>query len=177
MASIGATALASVPAKLSLAEMKSFPRLPEQRYQVTVGNMVSIYCPPPVSNPAASILYYHDDRRLSPPNVRILSTSNSLLLTNVTAHDSGIYTCSATNYITGQTIHSPFRFNLTILPSSAVFPSPPKFLAAPQTIYFVQSGKHSKIFAIIFYFVLEYVFEFHVKWYVQMSENCHWNLK
>lgn len=145
VASIGATALASVPAKLSLAEMKSFPLLPEKRYQVTVGNMVSIYCPPPVSNPAASILYYHDDRRLSPPNVRILSTSNSLLLTNVTAHDSGIYTCSATNYITGQTIHSPFRFNLTILPSSAVLPSPPKFLAAPQTNYFVQSGSNVTI--------------------------------
>lgn len=141
MASFGASAIASVPAKLSLAEMKVFPHQPEKRYQVTVGNMVLISCPPPVSNPAAVIDYYHDDKKLSPPNVRILSTSNSLLLTNVTVQDSGVYTCSATNYITGQTLLSPFRVILTVLHNHSVLPSSPSFLSVPQNNYVAQSGK------------------------------------
>lgn len=140
----GASALASVPAKLSLAEMKPFVHQSEKRFQVTVGNMVSIFCPPPVSNPAAVIDYYHNDKKLSPPNVRILSTSNSLLLTNVAVQDSGVYTCSATNYITGQTQHSPFRVHLSVVSGQTVMPSPPRFLATPQNNYVVQSGKSAE---------------------------------
>lgn len=121
--------------------MKTFPVQPEKRYIVTTGNMVSIFCPPPVSNPAALIQYYHDDRKLSTPNVRILPTSNSLLLTHVTTQDSGVYTCSATNYITGQTMHSPFRVNLTVVPNHSTMPQAPKFLSQPQSNYVVQSGK------------------------------------
>lgn len=137
----GASALASVPAKLSLAEIKPFPHQPEKRYQVTVGNIVSIFCPPPVSNPSALIQYYHNDKKLSPQHVRILPTSNSLLLQNVSVHDSGVYTCSATNYITGQTFVAPFRVILDVVPSRSVPSSAPKFLSAPQTNYVVQSGK------------------------------------
>lgn len=136
-------AIASVPAKLSLAEMKpfSYSHPPEKRFQVTAGNMVAIYCPPPASTPAALIEYFHDDHRLSPPSVRILPTSNSLLLTNVSIHDSGVYTCSATNYITSQIAPSPYRVVLNVVSSHLMTPSPPKFLTVPQTNYVVQNGK------------------------------------
>ncbi len=121
--------------------MKPFPHQPEKRYQVTVGNMVSIFCPPPVSNPAALIEYYHDNHKLSSPSARILTMPNSLLLLNVTEQDSGVYTCSATNYITGQTIQSPFRVVLSVVPNQSQLPSCPRFLAVPQNNYVVQSGK------------------------------------
>jgi hypothetical protein len=148
VAKFGASALASVPAKLTLAEIKPFPlHQPEKRYLVTEGNMVSIFCPPPVSNPAALIQYYHDDRKL--PTPRILPTSNSLLLTHVTSQDSGMYTCSATNYITGTTVPSSFRVNLTVVPNHTVDPSPPKFLTQPQANYVVPSGKHFSLFCFV----------------------------
>ncbi|XP_065214508.1 interference hedgehog-like isoform X2 [Planococcus citri] len=145
VAYFGASAIASVPAKLSLAEMKPFPHQPEKHYKVTAGNMVSIFCPPPVSNPSAVIQYYRNDKKISSQHSRILPTSSSLLLQNVSEQDSGVYTCSATNYITSQTFNAPFRVILEVVPSRSVPQYPPKFLSSPQTNYVVQSGSNVTI--------------------------------
>lgn len=139
----------------------SYPHPPEKKFQVTVGNMVAIYCPPPVSTPAALIEYFLDERKLSPPGVRILPTSNSLLLANVSVADSGVYTCSATNYITGQTWLSPYRVVLNVVPSHLMASAPPKFLTLPQTNYVVQNGKSLEINQIsLYHLYVTYVYRY-----------------
>jgi hypothetical protein len=61
---IGASALASVPAKLSLAELRAFPHQSNQHYEVEVGNTVSIHCGTPYSNPPAFLQYYRNKEKL-----------------------------------------------------------------------------------------------------------------
>ncbi|XP_075233056.1 interference hedgehog-like isoform X2 [Lycorma delicatula] len=133
----GASALASTPAKLTLAELRPFLYQPPRHYSVSVGNIVTIDCPVPVSNPAPVIQYFHDDVRL-PTTSEIVSTTGSLVLVNVTSKHSGIYTCSATNYITGQTVLSPVK--TTVMVTNSNTPSPPRFLSTPQSLYVMQAG-------------------------------------
>lgn len=61
---IGASALASVPAKLSLAELRVFPHQSNQHYEVGVGNTVSLHCGTPYSNPPALLQYYRNKEKL-----------------------------------------------------------------------------------------------------------------
>ncbi|RZF47790.1 hypothetical protein LSTR_LSTR006054 [Laodelphax striatellus] len=130
----GASALASTPAKLTLAELKPFLYQPLRHYSVTVGNTVAIDCPAPVSNPNPVIEYLHNDIKLPVPSTK------TLLLVNVTAKDDGVYTCMATNYITAQTVTSPLRTTLVVTQATA--PSPPRFLATPQSLYVSQIGQN-----------------------------------
>ncbi|XP_039293239.1 interference hedgehog [Nilaparvata lugens] len=125
----GASALASTPAKLTLAELKPFLYQPLRHYTVTVGNTVAIDCPAPVSNPN-----HVGTHKLPVPSTR------TLLLVNVTSRDAGVYTCMATNYITAQTVTSPLRTTLVV--TQVTTPSPPRFLATPQSLYVSQIGQN-----------------------------------
>lgn len=69
----------------------------------------------------------------------ILPTTGSLLLSNVSQRDAGVYTCSATNYITGQIIDSSLKVTVTVEPPGE--PASPRFLYIPQAKYIVQTGK------------------------------------
>lgn len=60
----GASALASIPAKLTLAELKPFPRVLPRQFTVSAGNTVAVECPPPISYPPPVIQYYKNDERL-----------------------------------------------------------------------------------------------------------------
>lgn len=133
----GASALASIPAKLTLAELKPFSHALPRHYTVSTGNTVAVECPPPVSYPPPVIQYYKNNERL-PASANTLSTTGTLILSNVTSIDSGVYTCSATNYITGQTFSSHLKTALTVAHQSE--PSSPRFLYTPQSTYIVQSG-------------------------------------
>ncbi|CAB0010162.1 unnamed protein product [Nesidiocoris tenuis] len=136
----GASALASTPAKLTLAELQPFLYQAHRHYTVTEGNNVVINCPPPVSKPAAIIQYRRNDQLLPPESNPVLQTTGSLLLTNVTEKDNGIYTCSATNYITGLIIDSPLRVTLAVIKPAE--PVSPRFLYNPQPKYTIQAGQN-----------------------------------
>ncbi|KAL1138634.1 hypothetical protein AAG570_008697, partial [Ranatra chinensis] len=135
----GASALASIPAKLTMAKLQPFLYQPLKQYTVSIGNTVAINCPPPVSTPPAFIQYYHNDRAL-PVSTNILPTTGTLLITNVTSKDAGVYTCSATNYITGLIINSPLKVTLMVVPPGEK--EPPKFLTPPQASYTIQAGQN-----------------------------------
>ncbi|PSN34324.1 hypothetical protein C0J52_23725 [Blattella germanica] len=135
----GASALASVPAKLSLAELQPFSHRYNQHFEVGSGNTVALHCGAPISNPPASLQYYKNEEKLSVlPAVEFLASTGTLILQNVTASDSGSYHCAATNYFTGQTVESPFRILLQVKPQR--LPQPPRFLDIPHTNYTVQAG-------------------------------------
>ncbi|KAK9512348.1 hypothetical protein O3M35_000794 [Rhynocoris fuscipes] len=138
----GASALASTPARLTLAKLQPFQYEPNRHYVVTGGNNVVINCPPPISKPPAIIQYLHNKNIMS-ESTTILPTTGSLLLSNVSQRDSGIYTCSATNYITGQIIDSPLKVTLTVEPPGE--PASPRFLYTPQAKYIVQTGQNVSV--------------------------------
>ncbi|XP_054264853.1 interference hedgehog-like [Macrosteles quadrilineatus] len=132
----GASALASTIGRLTLAELKQFPPASPRYFTVTEGNSVVIDCPAPVSYPPAVIQYYFNNVLLSESSS--LVTTNSLVLHNVTNAQSGRYSCSAFNYITSQTVHSPMVTTLSVI--GTLQPSPPRFLYTPQATYVVQNG-------------------------------------
>uniref|UniRef100_A0A1B6CKP4 Interference hedgehog n=1 Tax=Clastoptera arizonana TaxID=38151 RepID=A0A1B6CKP4_9HEMI len=137
IALLGGSALASVPAKLTLAELKPFPPAPPQHYTVTPGNTVAIECPAPVSFPPAVIQYFKNEVML-PASVYTLVTTGTLILSNVTSKDNGVYSCSASNDITLQTVFSNLKTTLNVAPSSEKYS--PRFLSPPQSVYVAQKG-------------------------------------
>ncbi|XP_014290783.1 interference hedgehog [Halyomorpha halys] len=135
----GASALASTPARLTLAELQPFLYQPQKEVRVTPGNTVAIACPPPVSKPPA-VIQYLQDGTIMPESSNTLATTGTLILPNVTAKDSGVYTCTATNYITGMVINSPMKVILKVEKSNES--GSPRFLYQPQTKYTVQAGQN-----------------------------------
>lgn len=137
----GASAIISTSARLSLADMKQYPRLPDAYYEVASGNDVIISCLSPESTPEAYIQYYKNSTLLN--NVNSLQTTNSLLLKNTNADSSGVYTCMATNPITGQEFKSPFKFDVKVRDSMPL--RSPYFLKDPQKKYAIEIGNNISI--------------------------------
>lgn len=135
----GASALASVPAHLSLAEMGDFPAAPDTVIQVKKGNTVLVHCQAPNSNPPAVLQYFKDGKNL-PESVQVIPSTGTLVLPNISEKDEGIYTCSASNYITGKAITSHQR--ITIQMSWSVEPQPPRFPYRPEDNYTIAAGSN-----------------------------------
>ncbi|EEB14437.1 conserved hypothetical protein [Pediculus humanus corporis] len=131
----GASAIASNSARLSLAEIGPIPPKSYRSVTVSEGNNIGIKCRSPYSKPAAFIQYYKN-------NVSVeahVSKSGTLLLTNVTSKDSGLYSCSITNpYVKENAIFLPSYDN--ILVSTDLKENPPQFSYLPESLYTVQIG-------------------------------------
>nr|CAD7205079.1 unnamed protein product [Timema douglasi] len=129
----GASALASIPARLTLAEIEPFAPREAQSYTVTKGNTVALRCDAPYSQPPAGLHYHKDGHKLP-------ESMGTLLLQNVTSRDSGSYTCSAINYLTGQVVTQPHPMNLTVLSEGP--DEEPRFLTTPPNNYTAQHGSN-----------------------------------
>uniref|UniRef100_A0A182PRH7 Interference hedgehog n=1 Tax=Anopheles epiroticus TaxID=199890 RepID=A0A182PRH7_9DIPT len=142
----GASAIASIPARLTLAtiglEAESIPgrhdRVPTtmrriqplQHFKVFPGNSIIIDCGDIVSNPPPIWSYYRDGMTIY-PNVTQLQTGRRLILASLTQRDSGTYWCSAVNSITGSEVLLPQRTTVTVdyVPRSA-----PRAFTQPQNV-------------------------------------------
>ncbi|XP_055684502.1 interference hedgehog isoform X3 [Lutzomyia longipalpis] len=153
----GASALASVSAKLTLAtitlgndnhifEQDGFgvnildgkrrnPPPQIVHWQVSPGNSVIIKCGDIVSNPPPVWSYFKDNTQIRASVLQL--SSGALILTSLTQKDSGSYWCSAVNSITGMEIKIPRRtdLNVTNTPKAA-----PIFLSQPPTVITVKPG-------------------------------------
>uniref|UniRef100_A0A336MD34 Interference hedgehog n=1 Tax=Culicoides sonorensis TaxID=179676 RepID=A0A336MD34_CULSO len=124
---IGASALASLPAKLSLAsislsesgknrQLSSTRRGSQQQQQITwrvsPGNSVIIKCGEVISFPAPVWTFYKDTVAV-PSSVPQLP-SGALILSPVTQRDSGTYYCSAVNSITGTDLRTQQNTTLIV---------------------------------------------------------------
>ncbi|XP_049288252.1 interference hedgehog-like isoform X2 [Anopheles funestus] len=125
----GASAIASIPARLTLAtiglEAESVPgrhdrvpttmrRIqPQQHFKVFPGNSIIIDCGDIVSNPPPIWSYYKDGMTIY-PNVTQLQTGRRLILASLTQRDTGTYWCSAVNSITGSEVILPQRTTVTV---------------------------------------------------------------
>lgn len=135
----GASALASVPAHLSLAEMGEFPFASDTIIEVRRGNTALIHCQSPNSNPPAVLQYFKDGRSL-PESVQVNPSTGTLVLPNVSEKDEGVYTCSASNYITSKTITSHQKITLRL--SWNTDDQQPRFPYRPENNYTIAAGSN-----------------------------------
>uniref|UniRef100_A0A1L8DJX5 Interference hedgehog n=2 Tax=Nyssomyia neivai TaxID=330878 RepID=A0A1L8DJX5_9DIPT len=153
----GASALASVSAKLTLAtislgndnhifEQDAFGVLdgsskrrnpPPQivHWQVSPGNSVIIKCGDIVSNPPPVWSYFKDNTQIRSSVLQL--PSGALILTSLSPRDSGSYWCSAVNSITETEIKIPRRTDLSITNTTKAAPI---FLSQPPSVITVKPG-------------------------------------
>lgn len=98
LAQIGATVLASVPARITIATLERVPKQEDTYLAVAAGNTVIWWWEMPFSDPPASIDYFKNDLYLS-PHYSLQRITRSLILHNVTVEDSGIYKCRIDNTV------------------------------------------------------------------------------
>ncbi|XP_057651009.1 interference hedgehog-like isoform X2 [Diorhabda carinulata] len=134
LAYYGAYVVASIPWRLTIAQLKEFPRQDSIDTTVTVGNTIIWRCLVPESNPEASIEYLKKGELV---NYRYQKNqTKSLILPNVNADDTGIYTCRATNTI--KNVDSYAHLNLRVV-NNAPHKSP-YFISEPKKTYTVLKG-------------------------------------
>lgn len=163
--------MASLPAEVQVASLGTARPSSQQPvvYQVAPGNVVALSCPPPPSSPQAQLHFFRDDHPLSGifrlsisvyidehfvdretiKNKKVtvcllaarVSSTGSLLLANVTVADTGRYSCSASNPLTGQSLTLPYIVQLRVeVPSHGSAPRSPHFLAPRTSNYTVLAG-------------------------------------
>lgn len=129
--------MASDPARLSLATIQRFSDKSDVFVQVAEGNTVPITCPVPYSEPEAIVQFYKNNVLIEDAN---MVNSKTMVIKNSRLADSGLYHCSANNYITVQMFTSNRKTILTVH-ENATF-QPPYFTKQPQTEYTVLRGKN-----------------------------------
>ncbi|XP_046382906.1 interference hedgehog-like isoform X2 [Ischnura elegans] len=143
IASFGALRLASNPAQLTIIEIKEFDEKEDENYTVTVGNTVALQCDPPYSMPPAIVEFYHNRTHSKVSKQIVLAPGeSSLVLSQVTEQDSGVYSCKATNFVNA--VYSRHRIYLNVVRAgqSASELRPPRFLSPPPLNYTAVIGSN-----------------------------------
>lgn len=112
----GSSAHASISAKLRLATISMESKdsyKPIIHWKIAPKNSLIIRCGDVVSAPDPVWSYFKDDVPL-PSNEQVQSKIGGYVLTNITSFDSGIYSCVATNTVTGAEIKMPQRYSITV---------------------------------------------------------------
>ncbi|XP_055607220.1 interference hedgehog-like [Uranotaenia lowii] len=155
----GASAIASIPARLTLASisldsnsinsgtstssisdygrrpdqvptmMRRVFSQPQQRLRISPGNSIIIKCGEVASNPPAIWSYYKDEKAI-PADAHQLP-SGGLILSQLNPSDSGTYRCSAVNTITGTELKLPQKTTIMIEYTPR---APPMAIYKPQNV-------------------------------------------
>ncbi|XP_052863109.1 interference hedgehog-like [Anopheles cruzii] len=155
----GASAIASIPARLTLATIgpvadqadmmsvatgggrypdprsptmmrRVLPTIPQQHFKVYPGNSIIVDCGEIVSNPPPIWSYYKDGITIY-PNVTQLQPGRRLILAALTQRDSGTYWCSALNSITGNEVILPQKTTVQV---DYVARSEPRAISRPVNV-------------------------------------------
>jgi len=114
--------------------------------EVFAGETAILPCPPPPSDPPATITFYKNGLPMPTQTDRIkLLESGNLHIIDVEASDYGQYTCTASNHITAEVIESQHILKLVVkdAPSSNSRASSSSSLAwAPEQRYVSQIGRN-----------------------------------
>ncbi|XP_031625787.1 interference hedgehog isoform X2 [Contarinia nasturtii] len=135
---LGAAALASIPAKLVLANITVDTSVNARvlHWLVPPGNNILINCGEVKSNPQPIWNFYKDDQPL-PNSIPQLSTG-ALMLQSVTNVDTGTYWCKAVNPLTGVEVTS---LQKTIVTVDYTPKGPPSFLYSSSEHVTVKPGQ------------------------------------
>ncbi|KAL3267033.1 hypothetical protein HHI36_011175 [Cryptolaemus montrouzieri] len=139
LAYYGASVIASVPSRITIATLENFTKVEQRKVDVVPGNTILWKCELPYSNPDPYVDYFKDDQYLEP--TELSSKIKSIIMENVTFSNSGIYRCGASlptiprsmskeslnlrisNYVSGQEPYFLIRppNNYTVIKGSSVF--------------------------------------------------------
>ncbi|XP_049826185.1 interference hedgehog-like isoform X2 [Aethina tumida] len=136
LAYYGASVVANVPWRISIAKQNDFSYQPNAHAEVTEGNTVSWRCEPPDTNPEAYIDYYKGDQLIMPPFEE--PKIKSLLLEKVRYEDSGQYKCTAA--VNG--IKYTSKATLTLKVHRHMENKEPSFIIKPKETYTVTKGSN-----------------------------------
>lgn len=95
LAQYGASVVASVPGRITIATFEPFPKEHSAYVTVSEGNTIIWWCDVPFSNPPAFVDYYRNDSFIPKDNLQ--KVTQSLILHNVTRRESGQYRCQFGN--------------------------------------------------------------------------------
>ncbi|XP_063911285.1 interference hedgehog-like isoform X3 [Zophobas morio] len=133
LAHYGASVVASVPWRVTIANLNEFHYQPNVSATVVAGNTVNWRCNPPVANPEPYVDYFRNRdyfKSLVP-----LSTK-SLVIPTVGTEHSGDYTCRAGNV--ERKLNSSVVFSLNVVRNGPV--EQPRFIMKPPDSYNVTKG-------------------------------------
>ncbi|CAG9763006.1 unnamed protein product [Ceutorhynchus assimilis] len=136
LAYYGASVIASVPWRITLARMENLPAQKNISISVQSGNTVSWRCQVPESNPPAYVDYSKGSSYVSPPNFIDNRASKSMILTNVSVGDSGTYKCATTNMFERKDLNAVL--NLEVLRNGPYMA--PSFVTKPLSEYTAIKG-------------------------------------
>ncbi|VVD04225.1 unnamed protein product [Leptidea sinapis] len=108
----GAISLVSVPARLSIARIDLSRNTPEKRViTAPLHNTVVLHCKEPISEPPAILTWWKENKGL---RKQLETPHGVLVIVNASPEDNGVYGCSATNELSGQTVDLPERTYLRV---------------------------------------------------------------
>ncbi|KAG7301883.1 hypothetical protein JYU34_013291 [Plutella xylostella] len=108
----GAVVLASVPARLTVAQLDLTRSVPEKRViTAPLRSPVALHCKPPASEPPAEISWF---KEVEGTKQRVESTRGVLIIDTATPDSGGSFGCTATNALLGQTVDLPERVVLRV---------------------------------------------------------------
>lgn len=137
----GGVTLASVPARLTIANMDITNNNKEKRFlYVPATNDVVMHCKPPKSDPPAALSWWKENQSGRRP---IDSHHGLLIRNNVTLDDTGIYGCTALNELTGQKEVLPEITYLQVEKIKSDVEN--RFLETDEYLGPMKDGKHIKI--------------------------------
>ncbi|XP_011183135.1 interference hedgehog isoform X1 [Zeugodacus cucurbitae] len=138
---VGSAAIASTPARLTLVSISidnsnGYSRN-AIRWSVAPKNCMLIRCGTVTSNPPAVWSFFRNGEKV--PQTEVLPSANgALILNSVSSKDSGNYTCSAMNAITGVEVRFPQRIDLRV---DYIDRTPPYFLNIPVSQVTARPGE------------------------------------
>lgn len=125
-------------ARLTLATIQKFSDKDDSVINIAEDNTLSISCPVPYSEPEPIVDFYKNNVRIN--NNTNLVNGRTMVIRNVKLSDSGMYHCTANNYISQQTFVSNCR-TIVIVYTNKTFRAP-HFIKQLQTEYVVLRGKN-----------------------------------
>lgn len=136
LAIYGASVIASVPSRITIATLGNFTSEIQTTIDVVPGNTILWRCDLPFANPAPEVDYYKNNDYVIP--TELSSKIKALLIENISSLHSGIYRCSAKPATYPKIIS---KETLTINVLNYASPKAPYFITRPKKVYTTTQGE------------------------------------
>ncbi|XP_045478702.1 interference hedgehog-like isoform X2 [Harmonia axyridis] len=138
LAYYGASVIASVPSRVTIATLDNFTKVEEKKVDVFPGNTVLWRCELPYYNQDPFVDYFKNDQYLEP--TELSSIIKALVIENITYSSTGIYKCGASLPTSQEVPRRMSKESLNLRVTNYMSGKTPYFLATPPSNYTVVKG-------------------------------------